>query len=63
METIGRVCRGRRVGLVVCGVLWACSAAAAGQSLSFELADVQGRQVRAQDYKGRPIFLEFGACW
>ncbi len=32
-------------------------------ALEFQLYDTMGREVRAQDYKGRPIFLEFGACW
>jgi hypothetical protein len=27
------------------------------------LQDSMGREVRAQDYQGRPLFLEFGACW
>jgi hypothetical protein len=32
-------------------------------AIEFQLRDSMGREVRAQDYKGRPIFLEFGACW
>jgi len=31
--------------------------------LEFSLMDSYGRQVSSQDYKGVPIFLEFGACW
>ena len=29
----------------------------------FELSDLFGRKVKLEDYAGRPIFLEFGACW
>jgi hypothetical protein len=32
-------------------------------AIEFQLQDSLGREVRAQDYKGRPLFLEFGACW
>jgi protocatechuate 3,4-dioxygenase beta subunit len=39
------------------------SRAPAGDRLEFTLYDAFGRQVRSQDYKGVPIFLEFGACW
>jgi hypothetical protein len=31
--------------------------------LEFLLPDVFGREVHSQDYKGVPVFLEFGACW
>lgn len=31
--------------------------------LQFSLQDAFGREVHSQDYKGVPIFLEFGACW
>jgi len=31
--------------------------------LEFSLMDSYGREVSSQDYKGVPIFLEFGACW
>ena len=31
--------------------------------LVFSLPDVFGREVRSLDYRGVPIFLEFGACW
>ena len=31
--------------------------------LEFVLRDAFGRKVHSQDYKGVPIFLEFGACW
>jgi hypothetical protein len=37
--------------------------AQAGDRLEFTLYDAFGRQVRSQDYKGVPVFLEFGACW
>ena len=33
------------------------------EKIEFSLPDIFGRQVRAQDYKGVPLFLEFGACW
>ncbi|MHC4618283.1 MAG: hypothetical protein ACYTEQ_11085 [Planctomycetota bacterium] len=31
--------------------------------LEFSLHDAFGREVQSQDYKGVPVFLEFGACW
>lgn len=34
-----------------------------GDKLEFDLLDCFGRRVTSQDYKGVPIFLEFGACW
>ena len=33
------------------------------EKLEFSLMDSYGREVNSQDYKGVPIFLEFGACW
>jgi cytochrome oxidase Cu insertion factor (SCO1/SenC/PrrC family) len=33
------------------------------EKLEFSLVDSYGRQVSSQDYKGVPVFLEFGACW
>ncbi|MHC4123458.1 MAG: hypothetical protein ACYSSI_07785 [Planctomycetota bacterium] len=33
------------------------------EKLVFSLPDVFGRKVHSQDYKGVPVFLEFGACW
>ncbi|MHC4458273.1 MAG: hypothetical protein ACYS0I_14540 [Planctomycetota bacterium] len=33
------------------------------EKLAFSLPDAFGRQVHSQDYKGVPVFLEFGACW
>lgn len=33
------------------------------EKIEFSLSDAFGRQVRSQDYKGVPVFLEFGACW
>jgi cytochrome oxidase Cu insertion factor (SCO1/SenC/PrrC family) len=33
------------------------------EKLEFSLMDSYGRKVSSQDYKGVPIFLEFGACW
>ena len=35
----------------------------AGETLEFRLHDAMGREVQSQDYRGRPLFLEFGACW
>jgi hypothetical protein len=40
-----------------------CSAGVSAQKFEFELVDVYGRVVSSQDYKGVPIFLEFGSCW
>jgi hypothetical protein len=37
--------------------------AQSGDKLEFALHDAFGRKVHSQDYKGVPIFLEFGACW
>ncbi len=33
------------------------------EKLEFSLTDSFGREVSSQDYKGVPVFLEFGACW
>jgi hypothetical protein len=33
------------------------------EKLEFSLMDSYGRLVSSTDYKGVPIFLEFGACW
>jgi len=33
------------------------------EKFEFSLMDSYGRLVSSQDYKGVPIFLEFGACW
>jgi hypothetical protein len=33
------------------------------KTLDFSLFDSYGRKVTSQDYKGVPVFLEFGACW
>ena len=33
------------------------------EKLEFSLMDSYGRLVCSRDYKGVPIFLEFGACW
>jgi hypothetical protein len=48
---------------VVVAALLSCAAAQGAPALDFQLRDTLGREVRAQDYKGRSIFLEFGACW
>jgi hypothetical protein len=57
MRTVSMVKEIALAGLLVC---------VAGQqagAIEFQLRDAMGREVRAQDYKGRPLFLEFGACW
>jgi peroxiredoxin len=33
------------------------------EKVEFSLMDSYGREISSQDYKGVPIFLEFGACW
>jgi len=43
--------------------LFGCTTPQRAEVIEFQLHDVQGREVRSQDYKGRPLFLEFGACW
>jgi hypothetical protein len=49
------------------GLIYATSLAGASQrendKLEFSLPDIFGREVHSQDYKGVPVFLEFGACW
>lgn len=40
-----------------------CMGGVSAEKCEFELADVYGRVVTSQDYKGVPIFLEFGSCW
>jgi hypothetical protein len=42
---------------------FACAAGQPAGAIEFRLQDTMGREVRAEDYKGRPLFLEFGACW
>ena len=37
--------------------------AATDETIQFELDDALGRRISSTDYKGTPIFLEFGACW
>jgi cytochrome oxidase Cu insertion factor (SCO1/SenC/PrrC family) len=39
------------------------SGLSAAEKFEFELTDVYGRVISSQDYKGVPIFLEFGSCW
>lgn len=36
---------------------------AESEKLDFKLYDAFGREVRSDDYKGVPVFFEFGACW
>ena len=57
--------RGLVIGLamILSVGVFPCEGAAAQDELSFRLQDAQGREVRSQDYKGVPVFLEFGACW
>jgi hypothetical protein len=33
------------------------------EKVEFSLMDSYSRGISSQDYKGVPIFLEFGACW
>ena len=54
---------GLKARQIILGTLLACSTSLAAQTLEFQLHDAWGREVRSQDYKGRPLFLEFGACW
>ena len=49
-------------GIVLLAVI-CTSGLSADEKFEFELADVYGRVVSSQDYKGVPIFLEFGSCW
>ena len=42
-------------------LIWALPLEA--ENIEFSLMDNYGRQVSSQDYKGVPVFLEFGACW
>jgi hypothetical protein len=49
-------------GMALAGLLLGVAGQPVG-AIEFQLQDSMGREVRAQDYKGRPIFLEFGACW
>ena len=51
-------------GITLMAVL-ACIAgpAHAAETLQFRLHDATGREVQSQDYRGRPLLLEFGACW
>jgi cytochrome oxidase Cu insertion factor (SCO1/SenC/PrrC family) len=63
MEMMRSTGNDHRVGQIILGTLLACSTAAAAQKLDFQLHDAWGREVRSQDYKGRPLLLEFGACW
>lgn len=51
-----------KYGMVIAPVL-ALVCTAQAEMLTFDLHEAQGRRVRSQDYKGRPLFLEFGACW
>ncbi len=49
-------------GMALAGLLLGVAGRQA-RAIEFQLQDTMGREVRAQDYKGRPLFLEFGACW
>jgi hypothetical protein len=49
-------------GMALAGLLLGVAGRPTG-AIEFQLQDSMGREVRAQDYKGRPLFLEFGACW
>ena len=50
-------------GLLFLAFLGSVSVGLAREELGFELGDCYGRVVSSQDYKGVPVFLEFGACW
>ncbi len=50
-------------GVCLLGVNGTGSAGGDGETLSFELTDSFGREVRSQDYAGVPVYLEFGASW
>lgn len=50
-------------GLTVLAAALCLVQAAQADKLEFNLVDTHGRRVTSQDYKGVPIFLEFGACW
>ena len=54
---------GSRIKRTALAVLSLCAAVQGAETIEFRLHDSWGREVRSQDYKGRPIFLEFGACW
>lgn len=45
------------------GVVISFAGSSSGKSLEFSLYDSYGRAVSSEDYKGVPLFLEFGACW
>ena len=51
--------------MIFVAVLFAalCKVGVSAEELGFELGDCYGRVVSSQDYKGVPVFLEFGACW
>jgi hypothetical protein len=49
-------------GMALAGLL-VCAVGQQARAIEFQLQDTMGREVRAQDYHGRPLFLEFGACW
>ncbi len=57
-----RTVRMIKKGVVVVALL-SCAAAQGAPAFDFQLRDTMGREVRAQDYEGRPIFLQFGGCW
>ena len=48
------------IGLAI-SLIW--NAALKAEKLAFSLYDCDGNKVTSQDYKGVPLFLEFGACW
>ena len=51
--------------MIFVAVLFAalCKVGVSAEELGFELGDCYGRVVSSQDYKGVPVFLEFGPCW
>ena len=48
------------VSILACLIFTLSSSA---ENIEFSLMDSFGREVCSQDYRGVPIFLEFGACW
>lgn len=58
-----RIVRGWGVAAICTIGIVALFSTAHAEQLEFDLYDIHGRRVQSQDYEGRPLFLEFGACW
>jgi hypothetical protein len=52
-----------KMSVVIIFTCLVCVLPLEAEELEFSLMDSYGREVSWQDYKGVPIFLEFGACW